>query len=295
MAVLTFKEIHRGRDGATELTGGKTVSRYTRVFRATTDSPTVESVEIMAHPDCPVLGSIYDEDIRAACRRVRPRNESFSRTVWLVTANYSTEFEAEEDPLNDPVVIDWNTDQFQRPYHRDIDGKAILTGAGNYFDPPIEDDDSRWAVHISHNAPGVPSWVRTYRNAINDASFVVDGETVTKNRGKVQSIRIGKVQERNDITYRPFDLVLHLKDEDDEETWVKETLNHDLMQIDPFDGRQYPCVDRDGNPTPIPVPLTSAGVQIPNPSPDHPDLSFIKSKIFKEKDFSVLPGCFAEA
>ncbi|KKM87078.1 hypothetical protein LCGC14_1272490, partial [marine sediment metagenome] len=104
MSVDTFNEIHRGRDGADEFSGQKTVTRYTRVFRATTTSNTDEAVAVKGHSSCPRIGSIYPEDIRAKCRRVRARNESFSKRVWLVTANYSTEFEAEENPLDDPVV-----------------------------------------------------------------------------------------------------------------------------------------------------------------------------------------------
>jgi hypothetical protein len=296
MSVDTFKEIHRGRDGVTETTGGKTTSRYTRVFRATTTANTDEAVTVKAHPDSPRIGSIYPENILASCRRVRARNESFSKRVWLVTANYSTEFEAEENPLDDPVVITWNTDQYQQAYYKDIHGEAILTGAGNYFDPPIEDDDPRWAVNISYNAPEIPSWVRKYKNAINEAKFEVDGETVSKRKAKVQSIRIGDWQERNDTLYRPFDLVLHLKDEKepgdgDDETWVKETLNQDFYQIDPFTGEQFPCVDKNGDPVVIPVPLTPSGSQVLGPRPDNPLINFIKSEIFKERDFTILPGC----
>lgn len=298
MAVDTFKEIHRGRDGVTETTGGKTTSRYTRVFRATTTATTDEAVTVKAHADCPRIGSIYPEDILASCRRVRARNESFSRTVWLVTANYSTDFEAEENPLDDPVVITWNTDQYQRAYYKDRNGRAILTGALNYFDPPVEGDDPRWAVNISYNAPEIPSWVRKYKNAINKAKFEVDGETVSKRKAKVQSIRIGDWQERNDILYRPFDLVLHLKDEkddgeDDDETWDPDILNQDFYQQDALNpgGLAIPCVDGEGNPTVIPVPLDINGFQIINPTPDNAD--FINAKLYKEKDFTILPGCSA--
>jgi hypothetical protein len=298
MSVDTFKEIHRGRDGATEVSGGKTISRYTRTFIAVTTLNTDEAVTVKAHPDCPRIGQPYDENILASCRRVRARNESFSKRVWLVTAGYSTEFEAEENPLDDPVVITWNTDQYQRAYYKNRHGAAILTGAANYFDPPIEDDDPRWAVNIRYNAPGIPSWVRKYKNAINKAAFEVDGETVSKRKAKVQSIRIGEWQERNDTLYRPFGLVLHLKDEkeageDDDETWDPDILNRDFYQQDAFnpDGAAIPCVDGEGNPVVIPVPLDINGFQIIKPTPDNADL--IRVPLFKEKDFTILPGCSA--
>jgi len=296
MSVDTFNEIHRGRDGADEFSGQKTVTRYTRVFRATTTSNTDEAVAVKGHSSCPRIGSIYPEDIRAKCRRVRARNESFSKRVWLVTANYSTEFEAEENPLDDPVVIEWTTEQFQRPFHKDIHGEAILNTAGDHFDPDVEGDDSRWAANISLNVPGVPGWLRGYRDAINKASFVIDGQTVSKHKGKVQAIRIGKRQERNDVAYRPLNLILHIKDEDDDETWVLDLLNHGFYQWKPLPGAgggsiRVKCVDGEGDPVIIPVPLTLAGLQIPDPSPENPLIHFVKSEIYKPKDFTVLPGC----
>lgn len=294
MSVVTFKEIHRGRDGADEYSGQKTVTRYTRVFRATTSSNLDEAVVVLGASACPGIGAIYPTDIRAKCRRIRARNESFSKRVWLVTAGYSTEYEVEENPLDDPVVIEWNTEQFQRPFYKNRQGAAILTGALNYFDPPIDGDDSRWSISITYNAPEVPAWILGYRDAINKNVFVVDNVRVPARKAKLQAIRIGRWQERNDVPYRTVTLTLHLLDLNDNKTWVMEILNQDFYQRDPFDpnGAVIPCVDGNGDPSTIPMLLDINGFQIINPLPGALNIDYISVEIYKEKKFEDLPGCF---
>ena len=130
MAVISFKKIHNGRDGDDD---GK-ARRYTEVYRAVTNSNHDTAVTVLAA--APAFGAVYSGDMAAFCRRRRARNESFSKRVWIVTLAYSTEREIEENPLDDPAIITWDTDPFQKPVVKDRDGKAHLNSAGDPFDPP---------------------------------------------------------------------------------------------------------------------------------------------------------------
>jgi len=288
------EEIHRGRDGSAEIQDkSKTASslrRYTRVFRVVTETVTDEAVKVrdlLKENKGIVLGSWYPEDTLARCRRIRARQESFSKHVWLVTCAYSTEFEVEEDPLSDPPRITWNTDQYTRPYHKDRSGNAILNAAGERFDPPVEGDDSRWAVSIQVNVAAVPLWLLGYANAINNGAISIDGVTAEEECAKMHSITIGEEQMRNDVVFRVLTMQIQFRGKDDrDEGWKEQTLNDGLNQK--VDGKPVKCKDKDGHPVTEPVLLNLDGTQMISPSPANAE--YIKSDIYNLKNFVLLPA-----
>lgn len=283
MAVVSFKEIHDGRDGeSSSEQGGKSTRTYTRVFRVKTNSNYDEAATVRAV--CPRIGYRYPYDIAAVCRRVRARNEGFSKIVWIVTCSYSTGNEIEENPTADPVEIEWSAETFQRPYFADTEGHLICNKAGDYFDPPVEGDDCRWTVTIKKNMLAVPTWLLTYRNSVNAAAFVLDGVAIAARCAKLSSIRVSAWQDRNDIKFRGVTLTMHLN----EATWDKPIWNSGLYQklfLRPEARR--PCIDDKGQPVKIPVSLDNNGYQLSNPSPTN--AVWLTFKIYKEKDFTVLP------
>jgi len=284
VSVISFKEIHSGRDGADELGAEQAVRRYTRVFRAVTDSNTDEAATVLAYQSCPSLGSIYPHDISAYCRRVRARNESFSKRVWIVTCAYSSEYEREENPLADPAHITWNSEQFQRPCYEDRNGKAILNSAGDYFDPTIEADDSRWTVTVRKNLAWVPSWLLNYRDAVNSTSFQLDGITFSTGQAKMQAIQIGPWQERNDISFRVISMTMHLK----REGWALRILDQGFREKDP-QTRELSDItnDKDGNKPTVPALLNGQGQALVDPTPENAVI--LSFDLYEERDFRFLP------
>ena len=284
MSVVSFDEIHNGRDGGDELsTDGRMVSRYTRVFRVITDSALDEASVILTHASCPKVGSIYQSDSLAFCRRVRPRQESFSKLVWIVTAAYSTERELEVDPLNESAAISWSTVNYTRPYFKNIDGTAILNTAGFYFDPPIEGDDSRWGANVRKNVAGVPGWLGVYRGAINLDVFVLDGFPVRNQVARLSGMEISEWQQRNEVWFR----VLTMRIDIDEDTWIKQTLNDGLYEIAAPGEKPKKMTDKDGQEGTEPWPLDADGKQIANPTPAN--VISVPSSIYKILPFSALP------
>ena len=287
MSVVSFDEIHNGRDGGDELlSGGQMVSRYTRVFRAITNSATDEASVILAHASCPKVGSLYASDSLAYCQRVRPRNESFAKIVWIVTASYSTEREITENPLNDPADVDWDTAFYTRiaTHHRagPNAGNAIVNAAYDPFDPAVEADDSRWGANVIKNVAGVPSWIGAYGRdggAVNTDVFVVDGYTVGIRMAKISGIRISKWQERNGIRYR----VLTMRIDIDEGTWIKQILN-DGMRV----RAGTKCKDADEQPVTEPALLLSSGAQAAFPA-TLAQINYIDAYAYYELPFSALP------
>lgn len=284
MSVVSFDEIHNGRDGGDELSSdGRMVSRYTRVFRAITDSATDEAAQILSYASCPKVGSAYPQDPLAYCRRVRPRQESFAKIVWIVTAAYSSERELEEDPLNEPAAISWSTASYIRSVYRHRAGpnvgKLIVNAAIMPPNPPIEDDDSHFGANVRKNVPGVPAWLGAYRNAINSTAFLLDGYAVGARMAKMNAIEVSEWQERNDVPFK----VLTMRIDLNEETWVRVIQNDGMVDIN-----GDTCKDNEGQPVTEPTPLTAAGAQLPWPIV-LADVNFYYAYTCYELNFNLLP------
>lgn len=311
MSVDTFQEIHSGRDGGEEVTGEKSLRRYTRVFRALTTSNDDDATTILEHPDCPRIGSIHPSDLWAWCRRVRPRNESFSKRVWIVTAAYSSEQEREEEPTNDPIQIEWHTEMYSEAVWKDRDGNGVLNSAGDPFDPPPEADASRITASIRSNEPVVPAWVLTYRGAVNSGLFVIDNVEMPQGVARVARITVGPWQERNTIAFRPVALAIQFrtpltgKDYLDNDRagreWYLWLLDQGFRKVgkpdvgEPSPGetemRSNIVNTGDDEPPTAPVLLDGNGQPLVNPTLDN--AVFLPFPIYPEKDFTILPGCTA--
>jgi len=291
MSVISFDEIHNGRDGEDQLSSdGKQISRYTRVFRAATNDATDEAATILIVAACPNVGALYPGDPRAYCQRVQPRNESFSKLVWIVTCSYSTERELAENPLDDPAKISWSTSQYTRPYFKHAAGpnkdEMIQNTAGYYFDPPVEGDDARWGANVQKNVAAVPGWIGQYKHAINDAAFTLDGYPVGVRMAKISGIDISEPQERNDIAFR----VLSMRIDLNEDTWIKLVLNDGFYEVDPNDPtKRIQITDNLGSKTTESWPLDEDGHKITNPMPSN--AICVDCYLYRELSFVDLPGC----
>lgn len=293
MSVIEWKEIDDGRDGDDTLkSDGTMISRYTRVFRVRTDNSYDDASVIMAYPSCPRVGVQYLYDTRAYCRSVRPRQEMAKR-IWIVTAGYSSEQELKENPLDEPAEIEWTTEQFQKPAEKDRNGKAIVTSAGDPYDPAAQIDDSRICIVIKKNLAVVPVWILTYADARNNASFEVDGVTIPEGRAKMQAVRVSKQQERNNIPYRVVTLTMHLAKPRTGKTagkeWYLWLLDQGFRELDPDDDTKRRNIRNDSDdelPT-GPVPLDGNGHVLENPTIDN--AVYNDYDVYDPKDFSVLP------
>ena len=283
MSVVSVDEIHTGRDGDDEVSQKKGVRRYTRVYRVVTNANTDGANVVLAI--APKLGSVYPSDFRAFCRRRRARNESFSKRVWIVTIAYSTERELQENPLADPAETEWGTEQFQRPVFKNKANQAILNTAGDPPDPPAQRDDSRITAVTTKNLAVVPAWILTYRDAVNDAEFQLDGITIPKGIAKIQAVRVSKWQERNDIRFRVVTITMHFAQTEDVD-WPITFLDQGFREK--IAGEMFRILDDgDGQEVTAPVPLDGAGAKLANPTPAN--AHFNEEYVYDLLPFNVLP------
>ena len=263
-------------------TNTKGIRVYTRSFKLKTSLQTERAYHVGSHVSLPAVGEVHPDDGMAWCLSLSV-DPSDPWRGWTVTAEYSTERELAENPTGDPAVITWSSEQFQKAAIVNVAGEAIVNSAGDPFDPPLMIDDSRPNVSVSKNVLVVPAWVLTYQDAVNVASFVIDGITVAAGLAKIQSITIGAEQSRNGITFRNLSFTLHLQ----RQGWQSNILDAGFRQLDYSGGLENIRNEGDGELPAAPVPLDGAGMALTNPSPA--TAVYRVDTIYQLEDFTVLP------
>lgn len=276
----------RGED-ATARTGKNTkgARTYTRAFKVETDDKTDGPYAIGSTPGLPVIGSVHPEDSSAWCTSLTVENFAPYKG-WRVTAEYSSEIELAEVPTDDPAIIRWDSEQFQRIAIADSSGEAIVNSAGDPFDPPNMMDDSRRIVTVTKNLTSVPGWILTYQDAVNSASFTIDGVTIGEELAKLQRVSVSEVQIRNGNLFRTVDFVIHLQ----KTGWNLNPLDAGFRERtsggSPAGLKNIRNDDDDELPA-APVPLDGAGHKLADPSPAN--CLFRNYTVYELKDFSILP------
>lgn len=159
----------------------------TRKLQAICDSVNDGPVTIRAHASCPKKGSTYtyksESDPTLVCTslNITPRadNNGFGGSKCFdITATYTNSVntasagEDEENPLDDPPVVEFSFTTFQRPAEFDLDGIAVATGAGEPFDPPWMMDEHRPIIIITRNEPTFSgTFAQEWQDAVNEDAF----------------------------------------------------------------------------------------------------------------------------
>jgi hypothetical protein len=290
MSVISVLEINNGRGGEGTVTRDKSWRTYTRVFRVICNNNADDAIVVSngvesAYGIWP--GSPYPTDFGAWCTKLNARPEGKSKLVWLATASYTSEWQPQQNPLSDPAIIEWSATPYQRPYTFDKNGHALLNSAGDTYYQPIMGDDSRWEVRVQKNLGLVPQYLLGYKDAINSDSFQIDGVSVSQYQAKVSAINIGKVQTRNNISFRVLSYTMQLDTTSvgangQPTGWVKQVVDEGMNQI--LGGVLCPCCDDSWAPVRVPVLLNGSGVQLSNPTPS--SVKFNSYHIYPELAFN---------
>jgi hypothetical protein len=279
MTITFIEEISEGRS-ANNTKGQRS---YTRKFKLKSSANSEGPYAVGSNASLPRIGSLHPEDSFAWC--VSLQVDQFSgRFGWIVTANYSSERELSEVPTNDPAIITWSSEQFQRPAVFDKDGNAIVNSAGDPFDPPNMMDDSRRVVTVTKNLTTVPAWILTYQDAVNSDVFTVDGVSIGAGLAKIQSVSVGEVQSRNATSFRTVSFTIHLQ----KDGWLLEPLDAGFREIDYASGSLVNILNPGDSEQPsAPVPLDGSGAALDNPSTTNN--VFLSFTVYETKVFSALP------
>lgn len=278
MAVTYVGELSEGR----RATNSRGVRTYTRVFRLTTSSQTDNAFTVGSNGSLPVIGNTFPSDGNAYCTDLDVQCVRGWR-IWDVTATYSTERQLNTTPTSDPVFVQWDTEQFQKPATQDKDGKGVVNSAGDAFLPPEQMDDSRRVVTITKNLSAVPAWILTYQDAVNSDAFTIDGVNIAIGEAKMQRVSVGPAEIRNGTAFRAVTFVIALR----REGWAYKLLDQGYNEKDPADStKRKPITVRGQLPT-SPVLLDGTGKQLANPATAN--AVYLTYNVYKTQAFSSLP------
>jgi hypothetical protein len=261
-------------DGGRSATNSKGIRSYTRRWKLETSSKSDDAYAVGSASGLPLIGTAFPSDAGAFCHTLTVENNNPWKG-WIVTAEYSSEYELNTNPTLDPAVINWGSEQFQRVAFEDTSGYAILNSFGDYFDPPAMIDDSRETVTITKNLAAVPSWLLEYKDAVNNDSFSVDGFSIGIGKAKMQSVTVAAKEKRNGTTFYPVTFTIHLQFNG----WLLELLDAGMRYktgsvVSMFDNGQPGLLNGSGNKLANPTPSTAV---------------FRSFTVYKTKAFSGLP------
>lgn len=288
MAVTYVGELSEGR----QATNSKGVRTYTRMFRLTTSSQTDNAFTVGSNVNLPIIGNVFPGDSTAYCTDISIQCVRGWR-IWDATVTYSTERKLSDqqssDPQNptpatgEPAYITWDTEQFQKPATRDRDNKGIVNSAGDPFLPPEQMDDSRRVVTVQKNLTAVPTWILDYQDSVNDASFTVDGVTVTAGKAKMQRVSVGPIELRNGATFRQVTFVIALR----RDGWAYSLLDQGFNEKDPADETKRRPIYINGQLPSSPVLLDGTGKA--QTDPKTANATYLTYNVYKTANFSSLP------
>jgi len=285
MTVVSFDEIHEGREGGDSSEHRRRAKREIRRFRAITNSAYDATAIVLGSG--PLLGAPHPTYAGMYCRDRKAVNERFSKLVWIVTCTYSNDYDGLSDnPLNDVAKTTRSTDTRTEMAEYDKDGYAILNSAGDFYvdNPKVERTD--WVIKVKKNLDGVPTWIDSYRDAINSDGFWLDGLPIYVRQAKIKGISIGEWEQRNDIWFRPVEINIGIRTR----TWVCYVKDHGLYEK--IDGWPHMRIhDKDGQYVTKPVALDGTGLRLGSidepPAPN--EIVWNAHYVYPELPFSLLP------
>lgn len=232
------------------------------------------------------------------CRKLRCKQEKDSPQHWIVDAEFSSQplDQKEKDkneqvnPLSRRVAIKWSSSKYNKPLHQDLYGQAIVNSAGDYFDPGVEVDRSRWTASISKNVPQVPAFILDYTDAVNETAFTIQGLVVEAKVAKIMAIEISDVKTEqvgdNEIEYYEFSYTLEFRpgDVDGNDTWDPIRILDAGLRDDAGNAFQV-----NGKDVSSPVPMDGLGERLTSPGPDTAQYQLFH--VYPLRQFgNVLPG-----
>lgn len=284
--MITFNSIIPGSITRKDSKNGVITGEIAYQFFA--DAQTDNPWDVAANSFCPFVGAVHPYDWRLYCVD-RSIVNADPWKGWTVSTSWSSEREFNEDPLQDPIEIEWDSEQFQVPLIVDRNGDAVLNSAGDPFDPPVMIDDSRRVVTVKKNLAAPPSWILSYQDAVNSDAFTLDGIPIAVGEAKLQRVSVGKWNYRNGVAFRTVNMVIHLQ----KNGWHQKPLDAGFrmkVTISGEEKRQLITMTNEDGGTEYPVvpaPLDFAGAPLADPT--FTTCQFHDFEGYEELPFSVLP------
>jgi hypothetical protein len=175
------------------------------------------------HPD-------NDTDQQIFVKTFRPVRQAAGSNIWDLEITYSSEVDLPDNPLNEPMEWDIDTDVQEELSFRDADGKPYLTTAGSLIETGNE--VPRIVLSGSRAIPtNWPDWLLQYGGAVNEDDVRIKGKTWPALTLKITKLKIGKdaTSPSGGSDYCQFNIELTYN----KNGWQFEVPNRDFYQLIP--------------------------------------------------------------
>jgi len=288
--------------GDGQQSGNKSSIKFTQAYQVLADSENETPTSIAGL--FPALGTRNEDDRRAYMVGKNVTISGDNTCLWNVLLTYSTERQISDNPLEDPILITWDTDNLVVPFLYDNQGRAILNSAGTLYGDAIKGDSSSWTISCVSNQAYIPTWIDDYRDAVNSDYCMIDGVMFEPGQCKIKKIHISQLQTRNDYQFRVLSLTIKTAENKqintasgfrDVKGWSKNVIDESLycwVNVPLGESSQenwilVKCMDMTGVPATKPFPLDGYGEQLIDPGPE--DIIYNSFEIYKSLPFSKLP------
>lgn len=165
--------------------------------------------------------------------------------MWEITVVYDNSVDPGQgstNPLERQPIDEWDTEQYQRALEKDVNGRAIVTPAGQPFTPPLTFDDSRPILTYTRNEATYPQKILTHQDAINSDQFLIFPPKTAK-----VNIRAMKRWE-NDVKFYEVKYTFHFRWDGWEReglnsgTWFKLNASDDYQDVVKLEPGQLPLL-----------------------------------------------------
>jgi len=256
----------------------------------------------------PSLGDAHPDYATAVCSDISAELENDAdRTLWVVTCEYTTSDSnnSSDDPTDDPWEISWGAQNTREIVANTktatnatpptgakskgvVAGAPIVNAAGDWFDPPIEEDRAILSLTLRKNKSSYDvNEAAEYINTCNDDAITIAGYTAAKWTARLVEY---SGEERFDrggywrVTYRILITEKATKD-GNEIGWQREVINQGYNWADGSDNR-YPIVLTEGGELVKPWPLNDDGTYSETMATT--DINYLIFGTILEKSFSTL-------
>ncbi len=234
---------------------------YTLVFKVVMeagDGPfAVRSAVGISYGDVYSFGA--ETDALATAAEISEKPVGTSRTDWTVTVVFKrakTEDggQESENPLTDPVEVEWDYEERQKVIERDVSGNRICNSAKDRYDEIIFVDDFRRLLRIRRNEASFP---KSLADALSNKTNAATWNGYAAKQVKLKPIRASRAYNKAIGFYWvvSYEFQFAAIGED----WKRYILDAGLNEIVSGTKRQMKL---DGKPTTVPLALNGSGVQL---------------------------------
>lgn len=265
--------------------------QHTKTFQVTVDTKN-DSWAAVTASGIPAYGEVHPDDLSAVVVDISSQ-ETASTVIFHVVVTYETQtrnFVLSDNPLDDPVDIDWAFQAYEIGLERDVGGAPVVNSAGDAFDPPYTVDRYHPVVTIVRNeATFNPTTALSKQGKLNDDSVRIAGLSISPGEGKLIDFA-GRRAYRNGRTYWVVTYRIEFSDDKDFDDnvigWTREFYDHGLY-TKVGAGDRTRILDDEGQKVVVPHALDGAGGKGDKDTPKYRLFDVFETTAFEPLDLDI--------